>query len=124
MSVLVHLCFINFSPQICTWFKDDTHDKREENSVGRTSPSKDTFCNAGNSDPQLDEITENEQLYLVEIERLFSLEDRLLNLKNTLLTCKDIGLVPHKSHPKEPTVIYVPVAVLKEKTCNSTSGLM
>lgn len=111
--------------QVCTWFKDTAQDRREvNNSIGRNSPSEDTFCNEGNTDHQLDEITEHEKLYLVEIERLFSLEDRLRNLKNTLLTCKDIGIIPHKAHPKEPTVIYVPVAVVKEKTCNSISGLM
>ena len=96
-------------PQVSTRFK------HEVSGLGRNSSLEETFSGRGRTDPRVDEITENEQLYLVEIERLLSLQERIQNLKNTLLTCKGYSQMLNKTHPKEPNVVYVPVAEIKEK---------
>lgn len=64
---------------------------------------------------QIDEMTKSEQLYMAEIERLCSLEDRLRNLKNALLVCKYDDYESVKTRSTEENVIYVPVAEVKEK---------
>ncbi|XP_038983757.1 pathogenesis-related homeodomain protein-like [Phoenix dactylifera] len=64
---------------------------------------------------QLHEMTENQQLYAAEIERLCSLEERLRNLKKALLSCQDNEYESDKSHLNEPSVIYVPVAEVRER---------
>ncbi|KAG1364505.1 pathogenesis-related homeodomain protein [Cocos nucifera] len=60
-------------------------------------------------------MTENQQLYLAEIERLCGLEERLQNLKKALLSCKDNESESVKTHLTEQSVIYVPVAEVKER---------
>lgn len=65
---------------------------------------------------QQHEITENQQLCLDEIERLCSLEERVQNLKKALLSCKkDNENETVKTHLTEQSVIYVPVAEVKER---------
>ncbi|XP_020275311.1 pathogenesis-related homeodomain protein isoform X2 [Asparagus officinalis] len=78
-------------------------------------PVEETF-NSSRTEPQVDESIENEQLFSVEIERLFSLEERLQNLKTTLLTCKGGDQVRNTAHLNELNVVYVPVAEVKEKS--------
>lgn len=63
----------------------------------------------------MDEKTDSEQLYLTEVERLCRLEDKLQSLKKTLLSCMDEDKLTTKTCVREETVIYVPVAEVKEK---------
>ncbi|XP_065017615.1 pathogenesis-related homeodomain protein-like isoform X3 [Musa acuminata AAA Group] len=71
--------------------------------------------NKGGTGCQLDEKTDSEQLYLTEVERLCRLEDKLQSLKKTLLSCMDEDKLTTKTCVREETVIYVPVAEVKEK---------
>lgn len=80
------------------------------------SPSEERLGDRGRTDTQGDEVTGNEQIFLVELERLFTLEDRLRNLKNALLKHTDYNQTPNKTHPKEGNVMYVPVVEIKEKS--------
>ncbi|KAF6155617.1 hypothetical protein GIB67_034712 [Kingdonia uniflora] len=53
------------------------------------------------------------QLYLREMERLFRLQDKLENMKKTILGLHSDSIEPRP--PERPLVIYVPVAELRER---------
>ncbi|XP_008798086.2 pathogenesis-related homeodomain protein-like isoform X2 [Phoenix dactylifera] len=90
--------------------KQEVSGLRRKFTLGRTSRAE--GCNVF----QIDEMTESEQLYMAEIERLCSLQDRLWNLKKALLSCKYNDYESVKTHSTEENVIYVPEAEVKEKT--------
>ncbi|WOL06487.1 pathogenesis-related homeodomain protein isoform X1 [Canna indica] len=62
-----------------------------------------------------DKKHESEQLCLVELERLCRLEDKLQNLKKTLLLHSDDDKLTAKTCVRGQNVIYVPVVEVKEK---------
>ncbi|XP_058113596.1 pathogenesis-related homeodomain protein isoform X2 [Magnolia sinica] len=66
------------------------------------------------------EMTGNEQM-LVEMERLFRLEDRIEKLKKVVKTCIDKSHASsNETHLDERPVIYVPVAEVREKVRSRT----
>ncbi|KAJ6854020.1 pathogenesis-related homeodomain protein isoform X1 [Iris pallida] len=101
--------------KVSTWLKDPVHLKMKGSGLARKSPLGKASYVKGTTPAQVDVVTKNEQLYLHEVERLSSLQDRLQKLKKILLTCKDDGRVPNNIY-REPYVMYVPVAEVKEKS--------
>lgn len=89
--------------------------KKQVSSARKRFTLERTFRTKGGTVFQPHEMTENEQHYLSQIERLCSLEERLQNLKKALLSCKDNEYESAKTHLTEQSVIYVPVAEVKER---------
>lgn len=101
--------------QVSTWLKDPVHLKMKGSGLARKSTLGKASYIKWTTPAQVDVVTKNEQLYLHEVERLSSLQDRLQKLKKILVTCKDNGHVPNNIY-REACVIYVPVAEVKEKS--------
>ncbi|KAG1331967.1 pathogenesis-related homeodomain protein [Cocos nucifera] len=105
----------NLSKEVSTSFTNTMLLKKEVSGLRRKFTLGRTFRAKRENVFQIDEMIESEQLYMAEIERLCSLEDRLRNLKNALLLCKYNDYESVKTHSTEENVIYVRVAEVKEK---------
>ncbi|XP_077238486.1 pathogenesis related homeodomain protein A isoform X2 [Tasmannia lanceolata] len=100
--------------QVNMWFSNAGHFKKQMNSLKRKTTSGKTI-NSKKSAAFVRETNEIEGQYLIEMERLFNIEDRLEKLKKVLRTCRDEKHVSNEIHSSEQLVIYVPVAEVKEK---------
>ncbi|KAJ0965587.1 hypothetical protein J5N97_026725 [Dioscorea zingiberensis] len=102
--------------QVRAWFMNIACLSRA-GGVGCKIPQEITALSSkGKPASQENQLTTEHQYYLVEMERLCSVQDRLQKLKKALLACTDDEHLSSKDLPKEKTTMFVPFAELTEKS--------
>ncbi|XP_073010125.1 pathogenesis-related homeodomain protein isoform X2 [Typha latifolia] len=102
--------------QVCTSIMNTARHKRWLGSRRRHSYLKKADEAKESSDPQqLDKVIDKDSLYVSVIESLSSLQNRLQNLQEALLSCKDTDHISTETYSLDKRVMYVPFAEVKEK---------
>ena len=98
------------------WLNNRMRRKRLSSLKCRKTSEKMTSDPKTKSTNHINESSDKEQLYLVELERLFYLEDKVEKLKRVLEACRnDNHTSSNETNRGEQLVIYVPVAEVREK---------
>lgn len=102
--------------EVSMWLNNRMRRKRLSSLKCRKTSEKMTSDPKTKSTNHINESRDKEQLYLVELERLFHLEDKVEKLKRVLEACRnDNHASSNETNRGEQLVIYVPVAEVREK---------
>ncbi|XP_068642595.1 pathogenesis-related homeodomain protein-like [Aristolochia californica] len=97
--------------QVSMWFNNARIHKKSS-LERKICPEKERHISNGSP---VKETNIDEQMYLVQLERLFSMEDRLHKLKRELEIYTDKNHTFYGTSSTQPTVVYVPIVELREK---------
>lgn len=101
--------------QVRAWFRNVACFSQRADVQCKITSEKTVLGSEENPASQDNLLAAEHQHYLVEMERLCSIQDKLLNLK-ALLSCTDEDQSSSKDLLKEQTTIFVPIAELTEKS--------
>lgn len=102
--------------QVSMWFSNAMCSKRMDKVKSRSAFKKKTANRKQELPSCVNETSDREQLYLVVMERLLHLQDKIEKLKEVLSSCREKNNASlNKTKSGEQFVIYVPVAEVREK---------